>query len=192
MRYNQTMGICGRILNPVVAALVVGLAVTGPGFAQDANELTLLDQLRDPDLENWRRVERQLVREWSRSGSASADLLLQRGREAMGRGDTRAAIDHLSALIDHAPDFAEGWYARATAWFMARNYGLALSDLEQALLRNPDHFAALIGLGRILEDLERYDDARHALEAAAAIHPHRDDVKAALQRLERRLQGTAL
>ncbi|MGP9789808.1 tetratricopeptide repeat protein [Roseinatronobacter sp. NSM] len=179
------------ILNPVVAAF---LLLAHPVLAQtpDAEVTELLDQLRNPDLENWQRVERQLFREWSQSGSASADLLLQRGRAALERGDTSAAIDHFSALIDHAPDFAEGWNARATAWFMARNYGLALNDIRETLARNPDHFAALIGLGRILEDLERYDDARRAWDAAAAIHPHRRDVKAALERLDRRLQGTSL
>ncbi|MBR3369293.1 MAG: tetratricopeptide repeat protein [Rhodobacteraceae bacterium] len=185
------MTIWRTILNPVVAAFLL-LAQPALPQSQGSEATELLDQLRNPDLENWQRVERQLFREWSRSGSASADLLLQRGRAALQRGDTSAAIDHFSALIDHAPDFAEGWNARATAWFMARNYGLALNDIRETLARNPDHFAALIGLGRILEDLERYDDARRAWDAAAAIHPHRRDVKAALERLDRRLQGTSL
>ncbi|MCC5957974.1 MAG: tetratricopeptide repeat protein [Rhodobacteraceae bacterium] len=179
------------ILNPVVAAFVL-LALPAMADTHGSDTSELLEKLREPDLENWQRVERQLFREWSRSGSASADLLLQRGRAALERGDASAAIEHLSALIDHAPDFAEGWNTRATAWFMARNYGLALNDIRETLARNPNHFAALIGLGRIMEDLERYDDARRAWNAAAAIHPHRRDVKAALERLDRKLQGTSL
>ncbi|MDD7969510.1 tetratricopeptide repeat protein [Roseinatronobacter alkalisoli] len=185
------MTIQRNILNPVVAAFVL-LAPAAAADTHGGDVPELLEQLRDPDLENWQRVERQVFREWSRSGSASADLLLQRGRDALERGDAAAAIDHFSALIDHAPDFAEGWNARATAWFMARNYGLALNDIRETLARNPHHFAALIGLGRIMEDLERHDDARRAWEAAAAIHPHRRDVKAALERLTRKLQGTSL
>ena len=37
------------------------------------------------------------------------DLLLERGRKAMSEGDTNTAIEHLTALTDHAPNFAEGW-----------------------------------------------------------------------------------
>lgn len=181
-------------LNRIVAAFVLGLCLAPvPALAQDSPSLTeLLAQLRDPQQENWQRIERQIVREWSKSGSPSADLLLFRGREALRTGDTSAAIDHFSALIDHAPDFAEGWNARATAYFMAGRFGQSLADIRETLARNPDHFGALAGLARILEDTERYDDARKALEAAAAIHPHRADIQTALERINKRLDGTEL
>ncbi len=181
-------------LNPVVAAFAAFFAMSPAQATESGNPevAELLAELRDPDQERWQRIERQISRIWSHSGSASSDLLLQRGRDAMRRGDTTAAIDHFSALIDHAPDFAEGYHARATAWFMAGNLGLALDDLRETLVRNPDHFSALAGLGRVFEDLELYDRAREALRASAAIHPHRTDVLEALERIERHLTGTAL
>lgn len=181
-------------LNRIVAAFVLGVWVAPlPALSQDHSVLPdLLDQLRDPAQENWQRIERQIVREWSKSGSASADLLLNRGREALRTGDTKAAIEHFSALIDHAPDFAEGWNARATAYFMAGRYGQSLGDIQETLARNPDHFGALSGLARIMEQLERYEAARTALIAAAAIHPHRRDIQTALERINKRLDGTEL
>ena len=195
MRYNRTMESRSTFLNPVVAACAM-FFVVAPVQASESNannEVSeLLAELKEPDQERWQRIERQIARLWSRSGSASADLLLQRGREAMSRGDTTAAIDHFSALIDHAPDFAEGYHARATAWYMAGNLGLALDDLRQAIVRNPDHFSALAGLGRVFEDLRQYERARAAFRASAAIHPHRADVKEALERVERELTGIAL
>jgi tetratricopeptide (TPR) repeat protein len=176
-----------------LAPVVGSVLAPAPLAAQEAPSVAdLLQQLRDPGQENWRRIERQIVREWSKSVSASADLLLFRGREALRIGDTRAAIDHFSALIDHAPDFAEGWNARATAYFMAGRFGQSLADIRETLARNPDHFGALAGLARILEDLERYDEAQSVLQAAAAIHPHRSDIQAALERVNKRLEGTAL
>lgn len=179
------------LLNPVLVACA--LLLGQPALSQDAPDLpALLDELRNPDTQNWQRVERQIFRAWSRSGSASADLLLQRGRDAMAQGDSKAAVDHFSAAIDHAPEFAEAWHARATAWFMTKQYGPALNDLAEALARNPDHFAAMIGIARILEEMERFDDARHTLRAVQAIHPHRRDVSEALQRLDRRLNGYTL
>lgn len=186
------MGFKSRILNSVVAAFAAFLLVQ-PAGATEADRLsTLLEELKSPDPQSWQRLERQITRLWSSSGSASADLLLQRGRDAMSRGRTREALDHFSALIDHAPDFAEGYHARATAWFMDGKLGRALDDLGEALARNPNHFSALAGMGRIFEDLNQHERARAAYRAANAIHPHRDDVKNALNRLDRRLDGTAL
>lgn len=189
------MGARTRILNPVVAACVVFFSMQ-PALAYDQSaqaELTaLLEELRDPGQQRWQRIERQINRIWSRSGSSSADLLLQRGRSAMRRGDSKAAIDHFSALIDHAPDFAEGWHGRATAYFMEKRLGHALADLQETLARNPNHFAALAGTGRIFEDLQNFEAALAAFRASAAIHPHRADVQAALERVERQLQGISL
>ncbi|MCC1481226.1 tetratricopeptide repeat protein [Roseibaca sp. Y0-43] len=180
------------ILNLVVAA---ALAWSAPVVAQDApsdDPQVLLDRLADPTQERWQRIERQITRIWSRSGSASVDYLLQRGREAMREGQTEAAIEHFSAVIDHAPDFAEGWHARATAWFMAGKLGLALADLEYALALNPQHFLAMMGLGRILEDFGHPEQALEVMRRVQAIHPHRDDVKAAVERLDKAVQGVRL
>jgi tetratricopeptide (TPR) repeat protein len=180
------------ILNLVVAAALLGAA---PIHAQDAptdDPQVLLERLADPTQERWQRIERQITRIWSRSGSASVDLMLQRGRDAMREGQTDAAIDHFSAVIDHAPDFAEGWHARATAWFMAGRLGLALADLEYALALNPKHFLAMMGLGRILEDFGHPDRALEVMQRVQAIHPHRDDVKAAVERLDKAVQGVRL
>jgi len=180
------------ILNLVVAAALWGAS---PLMAQDAptdDPQVLLERLADPAQERWQRIERQITRLWSRSGSASVDLLLQRGRDAMREGQTDAAIDHFSALIDHAPEFAEGWHARATAWFMAGRLGLALADLEYALALNPQHFLAMMGLGRILEEFGYPEQALEVMQRVHAIHPHRDDVKAALERLDKAVQGVTL
>ena len=180
------------ILNLVVAAALWGAA---PLMAQDAptdDPQVLLDRLADPAQERWQRIERQITRIWSRSGSASVDLMLQRGRDAMREGQTDAAIEHFSAVIDHAPDFAEGWHARATAWFMAGRLGLALADLEYTLALNPQHFLAMMGLGRILEDFGHPDLALDVMQRVLTIHPHRDDVKAAVDRLDKVVQGVTL
>ena len=192
MRYTRTMTWMKTILNLVVVGAILGAA---PSHAQDTpvtDPQALLERLADPDQDRWQRIERQLKRIWSRSGSASVDLLLQRGRDAMQDGRTQTAIDHFSAALDHAPDFAEGWYARATAWFMDGRPGLAMADLERTLALNPQHFMAMMGLGRILEDLGQREEARQVFMRVYAINPHRDDVKAALERLEKAVQGVTL
>lgn len=191
----------GPFLNLVVAAalalaLVLALWPAGgaaqPPEGQRSEIDNLMAELARPDQERWQRIERQILREWSRSGSAVVDLLFQRGQLALRTGDTDGAIAHFSAVIDHAPEFAEGWNARATAYFMANRIGLSMADIEQVLIRNPRHFGALAGLGTILEQLDRPEQAREAYAASHALNPHRASVRDALARLERQLAGRAL
>lgn len=178
-----------RLLNPVVAALLAAL-VAWPLQAQDATkQAELLAQLADPGVERWQRVERELLSEWSKSGSAAMDLLLQRGRVALQAGNTDAAIEHLTALTDHAPDFAEGFNARATAYYQAGRYGPSMEDIARTLALNPNHFGALSGLGLILEETGFNDRALAAFRAAHAIHPNQPGIKASLERLERKVAG---
>ncbi len=120
------------------------------------------------------------------------DLLLDRGRDALEAGDSQAAIDHFSALIDHAPDFAEGWHMRSVAFSRVGRYGLALADIERALALNPRHFNAIYGLGVILEELNQPDLAHRAFTRVLAIHPHHEAVTKALERLDSQVGGSAL
>ena len=194
-----------HILNRVcVAAWAVGLSagliLAGPAAlraseasgARESQIAELLEQLAAPEAEGWRGLERRIVRLWSRSGSASADLLLQRGREALRVGDSAGAIGHLTALVDHAPEFAEGWHARASAYYMAGLTGPALADIQQVLILQPRHFGALIGLGVILESIGLDSQSLDAYRAAGTVHPHRPDIQTAMERLEQKLQGTEL
>ncbi len=177
-----------HILNSIVTAFFLVL----PANAGEAELNALFERLAQPDLENWQVVEKAIWREWSESGSPSMDLLLQRGRRAMSEGDHEKAIDHLTALTDHAPDFAEGWNARATAYFAADLYSLSIADIQRTLALNPRHFGAMQGLGRILEELNEPENALKAYKSAIAIHPHRDGLKEAIERLETMTSGQDL
>jgi tetratricopeptide (TPR) repeat protein len=183
------MVVSRTVLNIFVTAFLFAGSFLTPSLAEEAKIEGLYTQLLEPDLEDWQAVERQVWAEWSKSGSASMDLLLSRGRKAMAAGDLTKAIEHLTALTDHAPDFAEGWNARATAFFNAEEYGLSIADIQRALVLNPRHFGALQGLGRIMEELGHEGDALAAYEAAAAIHPQREGLKDAIERLEKTVSG---
>jgi Flp pilus assembly protein TadD len=175
------------LLNLLVAASLATSLPGGPARAADLADL--LRQLADPETERWQRVERQVIAEWSKSGSPAMDLLLQRGRAALTAGETEAAIEHLTALTDHAPDFAEGWNARATALYRAGQYGPAVADIARALALNPQHFGAMSGLATILEETGRTTEALEVYRAARAIHPHQPVLKRAVERLEQQVAG---
>jgi len=163
-----------------------------PAQAEEDRLDSLFEALSAPEESGWQMIEDRIWEEWSETGSATLDLLLQRGREAMSAGDTAEAIEHFTALIEMAPDFSEGYNARATAYFSAGLYGPALSDIVQVLSLEPRHFGALAGLGVILEETGDSVRALDAFRAARAIHPHRSDLREAVERLEAELQGTAI
>ncbi|MBC7145232.1 MAG: hypothetical protein H5U24_07480 [Thioclava marina] len=180
----------------VVTAFCVSLALATiaafPARAETEGLDPYFKELADPSEQGWARAEADIRRAWSRSGSATMDLLLKRGEQALDEGDADAAIEHFTALTDHAPDFAAGWNGRATAYFMAGLYGPAASDIAHTLQLEPRHWGALAGLGAILEEMG--DDARalEAYRASFALNPHQQDVKDAIARLEKAHQGTAL
>jgi tetratricopeptide (TPR) repeat protein len=176
---------------PMLRAETTGKPVEPSPEAADpaARNRALLAELADPANQTWRRTERAILMHWSQSGSASMDLLLERGRLAMQAGDVPAALDHLSALVERAPDFAEGWNARATAYYMSGQFGASVSDIARTLALNPDHFGALAGLGMIWRNLDEPERALEAYRAAHRIHPHHPDIAAAIAAIEAELGG---
>lgn len=150
----------------------------------------MFQELAAPEGEGWRIAESDILREWSKSGSASMDLLLKRGEDALDQGDFPAAIGHLTALTDHAPDFAAGFYTRAAAYAMNGYFGPAAVDLARTLELEPRHFAALTQLGAMLEELGDEQGALQAYRASLDIHPHQQEAIDAVRRLEELLSGT--
>lgn len=170
------------------AALGFAFGASSP-FAQTTEQTERLDalfaELAEPGREDWGRIEGEIARIWSQSGSPAMNLLLQRAADAMAAEDYATAIEHLSALTDHAPDFAEGWNARATAFFLIDEYALSMADIERTLALNPRHFGAFEGLAAILEATGQPEMALRALREVEAINPNRPSVQEGIARLER-------
>lgn len=181
-------------LYPLVTALCLSLPFSGPVFAQDdAGQLeTWLSDLAQADEAEALRLSREIERAWSKSGSTALDMLLRRGREALQNEDAATAIDHLSALTDHAPEFAEGYHLRATAYFMTERYGPALGDLQQVIALNPQHYNAIFGLGTIFAELGDYVRAEQAFRMVLGLHPHHAQATQALDALKRQGIGHTL
>ncbi len=192
--------------------LAVGFSLPAPHFAA-ADELSvpgaprddtvspddtgsrvddLLAQLLTADANEAPRIESEIAAEWSKSGSPAMDLLLQRGQDAIEFGDALRAVEHYTAAIDYAPDFAEAYTGRATAYYLTDEIGPALADLQTALTLNPRHFGAMKGFAIILEELGRPADALEVYRQVLAIHPQDADVAGAADRLVRTLEGQTL
>ena len=120
------------------------------------------------------------------------DLLLKRGREALEKNDFAAAIEHFTALTDHAPNFPEGWYGRAQAFVNTGHFGPAVADLNRVLALNPQHYDAIFGLGTIFEQLEQPEEAYDAYRLVLDMHPHHEEARSRLEKIEHGVNGTEL
>ncbi len=192
-RYTEmVMSASMSFFKNAVAALAASMCLVAGAHAQDDTGPSLLDQLRRSDPVEAKRLARQIRMEWENSGSASMDLLLKRGQDALETGEVDEAIGHFSALTDHAPDFAEGWHMRAMAFFQEDEIGLALHDLQRALALNPEHFGAIYGLGVVMESLDRIGDAHELYSRVLELHPHHEDAREGVERLATRVNGTEI
>lgn len=186
------MKVWRHLHNTVVAAILSLILSAGVAFGQSARLDELFGKLQSADAQGAARIEQEIWIEWSKSGSAAMDLLLERGRRAMAEGNFTLAVEHFTALVDHAPDFAEGWNARATAFYQMGQLGPSMSDIARTLALNPRHFGALSGFATILEELDRPEQALEVRKAVQAIHPHAEGLSEAIDRLEAGLQGSSL
>lgn len=152
----------------------------------------LFERLRTANTSDARRIEREIEMLRAQSGSPAIDMLLKRGRKAMESEDYVAAIEHFTAMTDHAPDFAEGWYGRAQAFALAGRVGPAVHDLNRALALDPRHYDALFGLGTLFERVEQPEEAYDAYKLVLDIHPHHKEARERVRALERSVNGTQL
>ncbi|MBB5722760.1 tetratricopeptide (TPR) repeat protein [Loktanella ponticola] len=181
-----------HLLKRIVTAFFVTFTLTTPSFAQETVLDGLFQELKEADEDNHMRVADRMIARFEQSGSAAMDLLLRRGGDALEDGDDRAAIEHLTALVDHAPEFAEAYHLRATAYFRTGLIGPALDDLRQTLVLNPRQFRAMFGVGILMEELGRRSDAIAAYQAVLEIYPLEPEATDALARLALEIEGQAI
>ncbi len=180
----MTRAVTLRALLPLLPLLLACLALpAGAGTAERLDRLFAALKTAPP--EEAPGIEAQIRDLWADSGSPTLNLLYSRATKALEAGETQAAIEHFTALIDHAPDFAAAWNGRATAYYAAGLYGAALGDIAHALSLEPRHFGALTGLAVILEEAGRREQALAAYRQVLALSPNRPEVREAIRALER-------
>ena len=182
------MGRNAVFLNCAVTAFLLAT----PAIGDTAELEALFEGLKGADPVAAAQIEGRIYELWSQSGSPSMDMLLKRGRTALEAGDAKLAIEHFSALIDHAPEFPEGYNGRATAYFQEGKYGLSLEDIRRTLELNPLHFGAMSGLALILEEIGEPKTALEVWREVERLYPSREGLAEAMRRLERQVEGESI
>ena len=142
-----------------------------------------------PDAESAKYVEGRIWALWFASGSDTATLLMGRVKTATDAHDVDLALKLLNAVIDIKPDFLEAYNRRATLYYMKKDFGPALADIQQVLSREPRHFGALSGLGIIMQELGDDKRALEAFRRATTIHPHLERIPDLVKKLSEKIDG---
>ena len=109
---------------------------------------------------------------WIKADTSELDALMRRGMLQMAANRLEDAVETFSQLIDKAPDFAEAWNKRATAYWLLGNFPASLNDICETVKREPRHFGAYSGLGMIRAEMGEYPRAVAAFELAKKHNPH--------------------
>jgi tetratricopeptide (TPR) repeat protein len=176
----------------IVTALFLAVGFSLPALAQETTLDELYQDLLSADAGAYAAIENEIFASWDKSRSPAMDLLLERGADALLDGNPQAAVEHYTALIDHAPHFAGGYFGRASAYYLVGLTGPALNDIARVLQIDPRQFRAIDGLAVIMEDLERPQDALELYKMILAINPQSVLAKDSVSRLETQLEGEAL
>jgi tetratricopeptide (TPR) repeat protein len=126
----------------------------------------------------------EIDRERTQSGSDTADLLFSRAMQARAGDDLPLALQLFDSVVDLYPDWSEAWSERATARFQSGDVNGAMVDIAETLKREPRDVGALAGLGAILADAGRPEDALRAYDRALALAPAYEPLKEARTRAQ--------
>lgn len=98
------------------------------------------------------------------------------------------AIKKASAVLDHAPGFAEAWYQRGSAWFQLNDRRRAIQDWHQALELNPYHFVAAIAIGDAYLQLGNPTSALDSFQRALRLNPDLKRVRSQIAKLKNQIE----
>ena len=162
-----------------------------------ADRAKLLDDLyahlaTAPDEEASKPFVESIERLWLSPGSDTITALMERAMQGVGQKRNDLALQLLSAVVDLAPDYAEGWNRRAYVFYTEGDYERALGDLRRVLALDSSHYKALDGLGQIMRQLDHKPQALKAYEKLQSVHPFWPNVQNVIEELRRDVDGRAL
>jgi tetratricopeptide (TPR) repeat protein len=138
------------------------------------------------------RIAERIQAEWSKSGSASIDLLMQWVHKGIKERKFAMALDFLDQVVLLEPSYAEGWNRRATIHFMMDNYAKSLRDLARTLQLEPRHFGALAGMAAIMSNTGRKQHALDAYQRALEVYPMLRSAQSEAVKLSEELAGEGI
>ncbi|ESY70194.1 MULTISPECIES: hypothetical protein [Mesorhizobium] len=167
-------------------------APAAPMTKQDRLDKLFTDLKRERNEKAAERIAGNIWNEWSQSGSASIDLMMQWSQKAIENQKFDVALDFLDQVVTLQPSYAEGWNRRATVHFMMKNYGKSMSDIDHTLQLEPRHFGALSGLAQIMALTGHKQSALEAWQKVLVIYPMMRSAQDQVATLSEELAGEGI
>ncbi len=117
-------------------------------------------------------IESKIWAIWLESADPKITSLMTRAAKAMQHKKYTEAQDQYTKVIQHDPNYAEGWNKRALVNYLIGNYEKSLSDINKTLTLEPRHFGAISGQGLIYSVQKKWSLAQKSFEKALTIHPN--------------------
>lgn len=177
---------------PTVCLLLAGALVPGNAVADQKDPLLpqLFAALQKAHSEaEAEPVVSEIWRRWAYVSDYEASVRMLRGLALMQTGDLNAAISEFDVLVEMAPDFAEGWNRRATAYFYIGDFQRSVQDIQKTLTLEPRHFGALSGLAMIYSELGKDEAALAVLKKVREINPNTPQIDENIKTLQEHIKG---
>ena len=189
MRFRLSGQLGAGALTFVLTAV---LFVTAPATHADQTDPRLGDlfvQLKSSEsLGSAMTVERQIWAIWSENERDEVNAEMVAGARALQSRDWSRAIAAFSRVVELAPEFAEGWNKRATAYYLADQLDASVRDIHKTLSLEPRHFGALSGMGLIFLQQGDLGGALMAFEQVLRVHPQSVPARQHVRELRARLR----
>lgn len=175
------------------AVLLAGAPTIAAADQKDPRLDALFSELGvTTNAERAQALEARIWQVWVQPPAGSGvDDAMQRGLRSMALGQGFDAMRAFDAVVEAAPEFAEGWNKRATVRYALGDIDGSIADIRRTLALEPRHFGALSGLGLCRLAQDRPAEALEAFEAALKINPHLDGL-ANIEALRDRVRGKPL
>ncbi len=134
-------------------------------------------------------ISQAIERLWLFSGSDTVTLLMDRSAKAIAEKNHDLALKFLDAVVDLAPDFAEGWSRRAYVHHLRNDVERMVGDLRRCIALEPNHYRAMEFLGLILRETGQKKAALKAFERLLEINPNAPGVPDVVKELSRDVDG---
>jgi tetratricopeptide (TPR) repeat protein len=187
------LAVCAALLSIVPAAVAEEPGqVATPQTREQLLDKLFLDLKRERNEQAAERIANRIRGEWSKSGSASIDLIMQWSQGAVEDKKFGVALDFLDQVVTLQPDYAEGWNRRASLHYLMKNYGKSMADIDRTLRLEPRHFGALSGLAQIMTDTGRKEQALDAWQRVLEIYPMLREAQNQVAELSEDLAGQSI
>jgi tetratricopeptide (TPR) repeat protein len=163
------------------------MSVESPQATQDK---LLADLKRERDPDKAKQLAQQILVNWSSSGSATVDLLMEWANKSINDKKNAAALDFLDRVTLLQPDYPEVFNRRATLYYTMGDTRKSMADVQRVLALEPRYFPAIAGLASILTESGQDELALKAWERFLAIYPAERTAQENMLKLSEKLAGS--